>query len=145
MIGSSTWNPALARALAALLVALGGVVHLDLWLGGYRGIPTIGPLFLTNVIVSGVVAVLLVLDGGRATVVAGMLIATAALGGLALSRSVGLFGFMETTWTPAAARAVAAELGATVSLALMATVGARSPGCRGVELWVAVWKRSVGR
>lgn len=143
MIGFATWNPAVARVLAALLVALGGVVHLDLWLGGYRGIPAIGPLFLANVIVSGVVAALLVLDGSRATVVAGMLVTAGALGGLALSRSVGLFGFMEATWTPAAARAMAAELGAVVSLALVFTLRSRSPG--GVEVWVPVWRSSAGR
>ena len=119
------WGPALARVLAALFVTLGGIVHLELWRGGYRGISSIGPLFLANVVASGVVAALLLLGGGRPTAIAGMLLSIGSLIGLALTRTVGLFGFMESGWTPAAARAVSAELGAVVSLALVLALTAR--------------------
>lgn len=125
MIGQG-WGPALARVLAALLVTLAGMVHLELWREGYRGIPYIGPLFLANVVASGVVAARLLLGGGRPTAVAGMLISIGSLTGLALTRTVGLFGFMESGWTSAASRAVSAELGAVVSLALVLALTARS-------------------
>src|ERR1700730_1086997 len=41
---------------AALLIASGSI-HLDLYLTGYRSIPTIGPLFLLQVIAAFVLAV----------------------------------------------------------------------------------------
>lgn len=118
-------TPAVARLMAAGLVVVGGVVHLSLWRGGYRGIPAIGPLFLVNVVVSGLIAARLLFGGGRLTVIAGMAVAAGSLVALVLSRTVGLLGFMEATWTPRAAQAVAAEVGAVVSLALVLTVGKR--------------------
>lgn len=124
------WTPALVRVLAALLVTLGGIVHLELWRGGYRGIPSIGPLFLANVIASAVVAARLLLGGGRPTAIAGILIAVGSLTSLALSLTVGVFGFMESGWTPSAARAVGAELGAVVSLALVLAIGSRAAASR---------------
>ena len=119
-------TPVVSRMVAALLLAIGGGVHLDLWRDGYRGIRYIGPLFLANVIVSGIVAARLVLGGGRPTALAGLAIAVGSLAGLALSRTVGLFGFVESGWTPAAARAVAAEIGAVVTIGLVLALSARS-------------------
>jgi len=46
---------------AALLVA-SGAIHLDLYLTGYRTIPTIGPLFLLQVIAAFVLAAAGLLD-----------------------------------------------------------------------------------
>jgi len=37
-----------ARILGAALTAVMGGIHLDLWVGGYRDVPTIGLLFLLN-------------------------------------------------------------------------------------------------
>ena len=47
-----------SRALAAAGVLLSGVVHLDLWdVQRFRDIPTIGPLFLLNVVAGLVLGV----------------------------------------------------------------------------------------
>ena len=47
---------------AALLVA-SGAIHLDLYLTGYRTIPTIGPLFLLQVIAAFVLAAAILITG----------------------------------------------------------------------------------
>ncbi len=38
----------LTRSFAAVLILVGGLVHLDLWNSGYRNIPKIGILFMAN-------------------------------------------------------------------------------------------------
>ena len=89
---------------AGLLVAT-AAMHLDLYLTGFRTIPTIGPLFLFQVIVGFALALAIlaapftpvtrrpVVDASIAAVGAGYAIAT--LGGYLLSLWVGLFGFHE--------------------------------------------------
>ncbi len=42
------------RLLGAVLLAAMAGIHLYLWAAGYRDIPTIGPLFLLNVVAGGV-------------------------------------------------------------------------------------------
>ena len=80
-------------------------MHLDLYLTGFRTIPTIGPLFLFQVIVGFALALAIVaapftpltrrpgIDAAIAVASAGYAIAT--LGGYLLSLWVGLFGFHE--------------------------------------------------
>jgi predicted lipoprotein with Yx(FWY)xxD motif len=87
-----------------LLVAT-AAIHLDLYLTGFRTIPTIGPLFLFQVIVGFALALAILaapltavtrrpaVDASIAAVGAGYAIAT--LGGYLLSLWVGLFGFHE--------------------------------------------------
>jgi len=79
---------------AGLLVACGGI-HLDLYLTGYRTIPTIGWLFLLQVVTAFGLAFLIVVT--RSTMVqatgAGFLAST--LGGYLLSLRFSLFGFRE--------------------------------------------------
>ena len=108
-----------ARLLAAALILAGGAVHLQLWQGGYRGIPRIGPWFLANVIISVVLAVALMVRKDPRVSLAGMLFSIASLGALVMSRTVGIFGFTERAWTPAALRAAVAEIGAFVILAVI--------------------------
>src|SRR5579871_508810 len=51
--------------LAAVAILVTGAVHLELWLWhGYRGIPTVGTLFLLNAISAAVIAVGLLWRGG---------------------------------------------------------------------------------
>ncbi len=108
--------------IGALLTAASGAIHLYLWgeADGYRHIPTIGPLFLTQ----GIVAILfaLVLLGTRwlvaAVAAAGLLISTAA--GLLISVEVGMFGFQETWFAPWARTSFAEELAGGVLLLIAA-------------------------
>ncbi len=83
---------------AALLIALGSI-HLDLYLTGYRSIPTIGWLFLLQVISAYLLAVVIPLTGLRLAYAAGAAFAIGTLGGYLLSLKIGLFGFTEVRTT----------------------------------------------
>src|SRR5580658_7944150 len=88
----------LGIAGAALLVAA-GAIHLDLYLTGYRTIPTIGPLFLLQVIAAFVLAAAVLVTGNWLVDLAGAGFAVSTLGGYLLSLWVGLFGFTEVRTT----------------------------------------------
>ncbi len=90
---------------AAGLLATSGI-HLDLYLTGYRHIPTIGPLFLLQVISGAVLAVAVLALRGRLVALAGAGFAVATLGGYILSLWVGLFGFHEVRTTAGAVAGV---------------------------------------
>src|SRR6516164_10924224 len=79
---------------AALLVA-SGAIHLDLYLTGYRTIPTIGWLFLLQVIAAFALAAAILITGSWLAEAAGAGFALSTLGGYLLSLWVGLFGFTE--------------------------------------------------
>jgi predicted lipoprotein with Yx(FWY)xxD motif len=83
---------------AALLVA-SGAIHLDLYLTGYRTIPTIGPLFLLQVVAAFALAVAIPVTGSWIAAAAGAGFALSTLGGYLLSLWVGLFGFTEVRTT----------------------------------------------
>ena len=83
---------------AALLVA-SGAIHLDLYVTGYRTIPTIGPLFLLQVIAAFALAVAILVTGSWLAAAAGAAFAISTLGGYLLSLWVGLFGFTEVRTT----------------------------------------------
>jgi predicted lipoprotein with Yx(FWY)xxD motif len=115
---------------AGLLVAT-AAMHLDLYLTGYRTIPTIGPLFLFQVIVGFALAIAIlaapftpvtrrpVVDATLAAVGAGYAIAT--LGGYLLSLWVGLFGFREIRTTAGTVAGILeiAAFGVLLSLAVL--------------------------
>jgi predicted lipoprotein with Yx(FWY)xxD motif len=92
------WQLALRLAGAGLLIAT-GAIHLDLYLTGYRTIPTIGWLFLLQVIAAFVLAAAVAVLGARLVAAAGAGFALATLGGYVLSIWVGLFGFKEVRTT----------------------------------------------
>lgn len=86
-----------SRGLAAAGVFLAAVVHLDLWVQGFRSISTIGPLFMLDFVAGMIIGVgvlvwrhwlpaLLAAGFGAATVVA-----------FWISVIHGLFGVKETT------------------------------------------------
>ncbi len=83
---------------AALLVA-SGAIHLDLYLTGYRTIPTIGWLFLLQVIAAFALAIVIPLTGNWLAAGAGAGFAVSTLGGYLLSLRFGLFGFTEVRTT----------------------------------------------
>jgi len=100
----SIWGASLPRrswygiAGAALLIA-SGAIHLDLYLTGYNSIPTIGWLFLLQIISAFALAVAIPVTGLRPAYAAGALFAIGTLGGYLLSLKIGLFGFTEVRTT----------------------------------------------
>lgn len=116
-------------ALGAAAVAVSASIHLHLWMDGYSGIATIGPLFLLQAIGGYVLAIgILVL---RRPVVAlggaGYLLATMA--GFLLSVNVGLFGYTESWGAPWATPAFVVE--AAGAVLLLTAVARWSVGTRG--------------
>lgn len=87
------------RVAGAGLTATMAAIHLRLWDEGYRGLATIGPLFLVNGIVGILLAVALLVAPVRALApVAAVtaLFTAGTLGALVLSLTTGLFGFVES-------------------------------------------------
>jgi plastocyanin len=120
----------LLRAAGAVLLAATGVIHLHLYLTGYRSIPTIGPLFLLQVIASFVLAIAVAVSGNRLVAAAGAVFSVSTLGGYVLSIWVGLFGFQETrtTWGIVAGVIEVAAFGVLAAVALMPTPRQAQPG-----------------
>ena len=119
---------ALRLAGGGLLVAT-GAIHLDLYLTGYRSIPTIGWLFLLQVIAAFGLAVAVLATGGWLAAAAGAGFALATLGGYLLSLWIGLFGFTEVRTTAGIVAGVI-EVAAFAALAVLAGLAA-APGSRG--------------
>src|SRR6185369_6031470 len=122
---TSAWPSIILRVVGSGLLIATGAIHLDLYLTGYRTIPTIGWLFLLQVIAAfglglAVLAIprRLVLPG-RLTAAAGAGFALATLGGYLLSVWIGLFGFKEVR-TGAGIAAGLVEVAAFVVLAALA-------------------------
>src|ERR1019366_9543513 len=74
---------------AGLLVAT-GAIHLDLYLTGYRSIPTIGGPFLLQVIAAFGLGAVVLASGSRLASGAGAVFALSTLGGYLLSLRIGL-------------------------------------------------------
>src|SRR6266568_3564028 len=100
---------------AAFLIA-SGAIHLDLYLTGYNSIPTIGPLFLLQIIAAYLLAVAIPLTGYRLAYLAGAGFGLATLGGYLLTLKVGLFGFTEV-------RTTAGIIAAIIDVAIFAVLG----------------------
>jgi predicted lipoprotein with Yx(FWY)xxD motif len=116
---------------AALLVAT-GAIHLDLYLTGYRTIPTIGWLFLLQVIAAFALAGAILLTGSPVAAAAGAGFAASTLGGYLLSLRFGLFGFTEVRTTAGIVAGVI-EVAAFAALAVAAAPAlprALNPGRR---------------
>jgi predicted lipoprotein with Yx(FWY)xxD motif len=100
------WQALLLRLAGGGLLIAAGAIHLDLYLTGYRTIPTIGWLFLLQVIAAfGLGLAVLAIPGGRLALAgrlaaaAGAGFALSTLGGYLLSLWTGLFGFREVRTT----------------------------------------------
>jgi len=116
---SLNWQWLVVRVIGAGLLVATAAIHLDLYLTGYRTIPTIGWLFLLQVISAfGLGAIVLVSDNRLASA-AGAGFALATLGGYLLSLRIGLFGFREVR---TAAGIVAAVIEVATFSALAAVV-----------------------
>ena len=113
---------ALRLAGGGLLIAT-GAIHLDLYLTGYRSIPTIGWLFLLQVIAAFVLGAAVLASGARLAAAAGAAFSLATLGGYLLSLWIGLFGFKEVRTTAGIAAGVV-EVAAFAALAGLAAMPA---------------------
>jgi predicted lipoprotein with Yx(FWY)xxD motif len=116
------WRVGLRLAGAGLLAAAGGI-HLDLYLTGYRTIPTIGWLFLLQVIAAFALALAVLVTGNWLAAAAGAGFAVATLGGYLLSIWVGLFGFKEVSTTAGIAAGVVEVAAFAVLTALAVLAG----------------------
>ena len=119
------WRTGLRVAGAALLVATAGI-HLDLYLTGYRSIPTIGWLFLLQVIAAFVLALAVLVSGSRLAAAAGAGFALSTLGGYLLSVWIGLFGFKEVRTTAG----IVAGVIEVAAFAVLAVFAASPPASR---------------
>lgn len=104
--------------IAAAMVVSGGV-HAYLYLHGYGHIPTVGAGFLVQAAVFCSVGVLILVGGPTWFLWAAGLFSAGALGAFALSRTVGLAGFLEKGWEPApyALVSAVAEIAAVLAVA----------------------------
>ena len=131
-----------ARARLVLRLAGGGLlfatgaIHLDLYLTGYRSIPTIGWLFLLQVIAAFGLGVVVLATGDWLAAAAGAGFALATLGGYLLSVWIGLFGFTEVRTTAGIVAGVI-EVAAFAALATLAGLAA-APGGAGGRLLVGL-------
>jgi hypothetical protein len=104
---------------AACLVA-SGLIHLHLHDHGYGGVPTIGPLFMMQAVVSFVLAAVVALWHRWFVAAAGALFLLATMGGLFASTWFGLFGFRDSLGAPYAGLSLVVEAAGAVVLGLAA-------------------------
>ena len=120
----------LLRVAGAGLLIATGAIHLDLYLTGYRTIPTIGWLFLLQVIAAFCLGLTVLAVGrpalaGRLAAAAGAGFALTTLGGYLLTVWAGLFGFKEVRTTAGIVAGVI-EVAAFAVLAALALAPARA-------------------
>lgn len=122
---------------AGLLIATASI-HLDLYLTGYNTIPTIGPLFLFQVIVAFALGGLVLVTGWRLAAAAGALFALSTLGGYLITVQFGLFGFREVRTTAGIVAAIL-EVLAFAALAVLAALPGRRHAAapRGTPEWLS--------
>jgi hypothetical protein len=104
------WAVTLLAVAGAALLAWSGVIHLQLWSDGYRGISVIGPLFLRLVLLA-----------------AGAVLAAATAAGLLLSAGIGLFGYVESLAVPYAQTSLVVEFTSAAVLAAAAAIVLAGP------------------
>src|SRR6476660_6630621 len=128
------WPKVILRVLGSGLLIAIAAIHLDLYLTGYRTIPTIGWLFLLQVIAAfGLGLAVLAIPRrlvipSRLAAAAGAGFALATLGGYLLSVWTGLFGFKEVRTTAGIVAGVIEVLAFVVLAALaLAPAAASAP------------------
>jgi predicted lipoprotein with Yx(FWY)xxD motif len=126
----SGWLQPVLRVSGAGLLAATAAIHLDLYLTGFKNIPTIGPLFLLQVIAGFVLAAAVLATGNPVVAALGAGFALSTLAGYLLSIWVGLFGFTEVR-TTAGIVAGLLEVAAFAVLGLFAVSPEAAQGSRG--------------
>jgi hypothetical protein len=122
--------PVLALCIVdAGLLITSGLIHLHFWNIAYRHVPTLGPLFLVQVIATLLIAVALVATRRLIVVAAAFLLMGGTIVGFILVRTVGLFNFKLGFTSGLAATVLVVEAVAMVTTAITAWVitrGARA-------------------
>jgi predicted lipoprotein with Yx(FWY)xxD motif len=119
--------PGRLRVAGAALLAVSACIHLVLYLTGYRSIPTIGWLFLLQVVVGFVLVAGALATHSRLAAAAGAAFALSTLGCYLLAVWTGLFGFKEIrTRAGIAAGLIEVAAFATLALAALAAGPART-------------------
>jgi len=129
------------RIAGAMLLCVSAGIHLDLYLTGYRTIPTIGWLFLVQFIGGFTLAIAVLVTHSRLTVTASAAFALSTLSAYLLAVWVGLFGFKEVR-TRAGIAAGLIEVAAFATLALAA---AAAGPAREADGWISSAARRVAR
>ncbi|MGB6581286.1 MAG: hypothetical protein WBF34_25565, partial [Streptosporangiaceae bacterium] len=126
------WPAIILRVAGSGLLIATGAIHLDLYLTGYRTIPTIGWLFLLQVIAAfGLGLAVLAIPSrlvtlSRLAAGAGAVFALATLGGYLLTVWIGLFGFKEVRTTAG----IVAGVIEVAAFAVLAVFAATPPASR---------------
>jgi predicted lipoprotein with Yx(FWY)xxD motif len=135
------WLQIILRVVGAGLLIATAAIHLDLYVTGYRTIPTIGWLFLLQVIVAFALGLAVLVTPSRLVLpsrlaaAAGAGFALSTLGGYLLTVWIGLFEYKEVR-TTAGIVAGAIEVAAFVVLAALAL--APAPQARAAKAPAAV-------
>jgi hypothetical protein len=101
-------------ALAAVGVGVAGYLHGRLFWEGYDHVAWVGPLFLLNLIASGVVIALLLVGFPLLFALGGLTISIGAIASILISHSTSFLGFAEHRYDGRATTIVVAEIVAAV-------------------------------
>ena len=129
------------RVAGAMLLAVSAGIHLDLYLTGYRSIPTIGWLFMLQFVGGLTLAIAVLVTHSRLAVAASAAFALSTLSAYLLAVWIGLFGFKEVR-TRAGIAAGLIEVAAFATLALAA---AAAGPARETDGWISSAARRVAR
>jgi predicted lipoprotein with Yx(FWY)xxD motif len=124
-----------------MLLSVSAGIHLDLYLTGYRSIPTIGWLFMLQFIGGFTLAIAVLVTHSRLSAVASAAFALSTLSAYLLAVWIGLFGFREVR-TRAGIAAGLIEVAAFATLALAA---AAAGPARQADDWLSAAARRVAR
>lgn len=106
------------RGLAATVVLLSAVLHLELWVDGMRDVDVVGPAFLLNAVGGVAIGFALLLWRHWLPLLAAIGFGAATFGAYVMSMTVGFFGVREQVWTTAAVLSAVTEVAAVVLGAL---------------------------
>jgi predicted lipoprotein with Yx(FWY)xxD motif len=126
LMAASPLTGMLLRIAGTGLLWATAAMHLDLYLTGYRTIPTIGWLFLLQVVAGFVLGGVVLVWRSRLVAGAGALFALGTLGGYLLTVQFGLFGFREVRTTAGIVAGII-EVAAFVVLAVYAVTDSGGP------------------
>ena len=129
------------RVAGAMLLAVSAGIHLDLYLTGYRSIPTIGWLFMLQFVGGLTLAIAVLVTHSRLAVAASAAFALSTLSAYLLAVWIGLFGFREVR-TRAGIAAGLIEVAAFATLALAA---AAAGPARETDGWISSAARRTAR